>query len=119
MKVVLPVESNSMQTEICQSFGRAPYFLIYDTNINSGEFISNEAVASPGGAGIKAAQTIVDSKAEAVVVPRLGEKAANVLNAAGIKLYKSISANIVENVNLLMAGNLAILDSIHPGFHGR
>ena len=31
MKIVIPVDNNSMETGICMSFGRTPWFLIYDT----------------------------------------------------------------------------------------
>lgn len=31
MKVAIPVDDQSMETKICVSFGRTPYFLIYDT----------------------------------------------------------------------------------------
>lgn len=119
MKVILPVEYDSMQTEICQSFGRAPYFLIFETNTSSSKFILNQAASSPGGAGIKASQTIVDSGAEAVIVPRIGQNASDVLTSAGIKVYQSQSNNILENISLLKEGNLPLLENAHPGFHRR
>ena len=53
-----------MQTDICESFGRAPYYLIYDTEKDEATFIDNSAATSTGGAGIKAAQVIVDSGAK-------------------------------------------------------
>jgi len=31
MKIAIPVDNNSMETGICMSFGRMPWFLIYDT----------------------------------------------------------------------------------------
>ncbi len=117
MKIVLPVDTNSMQTEICQSFGRAPYFLLYDTEKNIDVFISNTAAQSPGGAGIKAAQIIIDSGANAVLVPRLGQNACNVLKSAGIKVFKTISNGVVENINLYKNNKLSPLETVHPGFH--
>lgn len=117
MKVVLPVENDSMQTEICQSFGRACCFLVYDLEKNAQVFVSNTAATAPGGAGIKAAQIVVDTGAKAVIVPRLGQNAYNVLESAGIKILKAINNNVVENINLYKNQKLLPLENVHPGFH--
>ncbi len=117
MKIILPVDNKSMQAEISQSFGRAPYFLMYDLNKNVEAFIANTAASSPGGAGIKASQIIVDSGAQAVIVPRLGQNAYNVLQTGNIEVYKSIGNSIVENINLYKNKQLSILENVHPGFH--
>ena len=47
-----------------------PYFYIYDTTTNSGDFIINEAATSSGGAGVKAAQIIVDHCVDRLITPR-------------------------------------------------
>jgi len=62
MKIAIPVDEKSLESNVCVSFGRAPYFLIYDTETKESIFLDNGAAASTGGAGIKAAQTIVDNK---------------------------------------------------------
>jgi predicted Fe-Mo cluster-binding NifX family protein len=85
MKIAMPVFNKSMESGIAESFGRTPYFLIYDTEAKTSAFFDNTAIASQGGAGIKAAQAVVDSGVSAVVVPQCGENAANVLKEAGIK----------------------------------
>ena len=63
MKIAMPVDEKTMESTVCISFGRTPYFLIYDTETNESVFLDNSAAASQGGAGIKAAQTVVDSQA--------------------------------------------------------
>lgn len=55
MKIAMPVDDRSMETSISQHFGRAPYFLIYDTGSKESMFLDNSAAISQGGAGIKAA----------------------------------------------------------------
>ncbi len=117
MKIVIPVEGNNIESKVCISFGRAPYFLVYDTNTKESTFIDNNAAASQGGAGIKAAQAIVDSGAEALITPRCGENAAVVLKAANIKLYKSMNDVIADNINAFNNATLSLLNEIHPGFH--
>ncbi len=117
MKIVIPVDNNSMETNVCISFGRAPYFLIYDTKTEENSFMDNSAASSQGGAGIKAAQSIVDSRAEAILTPRCGDNAAEVIKAAGIKLYKTVNDSIQDNIKAFKEGKLNLLDDIHPGLH--
>lgn len=118
MKIAIPVDEKNMETSVCASFGRAPYFLLYDTETKENEFLDNSAAASTGGAGIKAAQTIVDSEAEALLTPRCGENAAGVLKAADIKIYKTSGTSAKDNIGAFIAGTLPLLDEIHAGFHG-
>lgn len=118
MKVAIPVNDRSMNSSVCQSFGRTSFFLIYDSESKESSFLDNSAAASQGGAGIKAAQTVVDNKVNALITPRCGENAAEVLKAANIKLYKNINDSISDNLQAFIDGKLPILEEIHPGFHG-
>jgi predicted Fe-Mo cluster-binding NifX family protein len=117
MKIAIPVDEKSMESNVCVSFGRTPYFLIYDNDTKEIEFLDNSAVASTGGAGIKAAQMIADNKADVLLTPRLGENAADVLKAAGIEIYKTTTASAKDNIDALIAGKLSLLNEIHAGFH--
>ena len=118
MKIAIPVDDKSLKSNVCISFGRAPYFLIFDTDKKEEVFLENSAANSQGGAGIKAAQAIADTNAEALITPRCGQNAADVLKAADIKLYKTKGASVLGNIEAFIAGKLSLLDDIHPGFHG-
>lgn len=119
MKVAIPVDEKKVESEVCMSFGRTPLFLVYDTDTRENYFIDNSAVAATGGAGIKAAQIIVDNNVQAMLTPRLGENAADVLKAGNIKIYKTTKEdNAISNINLFTEGKLQELTDIHPGFHG-
>ena len=117
MKIAIPIEEKNAETTVCQSFGRAPYYLLYDTESKAASFIDNGAAASQGGAGIKAAQTLVDSGAKALVTFRCGENAAAVLNAADVAIYKATPDNAMENARACASGSLELLAEIHPGYH--
>lgn len=118
MKIVIPVDEKTLESNVCVSFGRAPYFLIYDTETNESAFIDNSAATSTGGAGIKAAQIIVDNKANALLTPRCGQNAADVIKSADIKIFKTTSGSVMDNIAAFIAGKLHLLDEIHAGFHG-
>jgi predicted Fe-Mo cluster-binding NifX family protein len=117
MKIVLPVDENMSGTAVCPSFGRAPYFLVYETDTEESVFLDNSAAASQGGAGIKAAQNIVDQKAVVLLAPRCGENAAAVLSVAGIQIYRTDSGSAMDNIKAFKDGRLAPLEEIHAGFH--
>lgn len=118
MKIAIPMDKQNKETKISKSFGRAPYYLFYDTETKASDFVQNTAAKSAGGAGIRAAQIIVDNKADVVLTPRCGKNAADVLLAANIKIYKSKDASAQDNIDAFIADNLSLLDDIHAGFHG-
>ncbi len=117
MKIAIPVEDKNIETKVCPSFGRTPYYLIYNTDTKESVFIDNSVAASQGGAGVKAAQMIEDSQVSALLTPRCGENAAEVIHAADIKIYKTIAPSALENINAFNDGKLAVLETIHTGFH--
>lgn len=117
MIIVIPVDEKTMETNVCPSFGRTPYFLVYNVESKESVFLNNDAADSAGGAGIKAAQTIIDNQANALLTPRLGQNAADVLKSAGIKIYKTQDGSVKDNIDAFVAGKLPLLDEIHAGFH--
>jgi predicted Fe-Mo cluster-binding NifX family protein len=118
MKIIVPVDESNPNTGVCISFGRAPFFMLFDTNVKESIFMRNDAADSQGGAGIKAAQNIVDSQAEVLLTPRCGDNAVDVLKAAGVKLYKTKDGSAMDNIRAFQAGSLMLLTESHPGFHG-
>lgn len=117
MKIVIPTDTNSEVTTVCPSFGRTPFFMIYDTETGKKDFLENSAASSSGGAGIKAAQTLIDLGIEVLLTPRCGENAADLLGAAGIKMYKTVGTSTDDNIHDFENGKLLPLADIHPGFH--
>lgn len=116
MIIAMPVDEKKIETTVCISFGRTPYFMFYNTDTDEAEFFDNSAISAQGGAGIKAAQVIVDKKADVLLTPRCGENAAAVLEGT-VKIYRTEGNNIKENINLFKEGKLNVLAEIHAGFH--
>lgn len=116
MKVVIPIDEN--RDTVCVAFARTPYFLVHDTQTNQTEILDNPAASAPGGAGIKAAQFLVDLKADALITIRLGENSALVLKEAAMKIYKSGAIGAKANLEALKEGTLSELTEFHGGYHG-
>ncbi|SDY75099.1 NifB/NifX family molybdenum-iron cluster-binding protein [Tindallia californiensis] len=117
MKIAVPSEHQTLNAEVCPSFGRAPFYVIYDSENKTTDYLQNTAAGSQGGAGVQAAQFIVDQQVEAIITPRCGKNAAAVVQEAGIKLYRSISGSIENNLKAFEEQRLSLLEEIHAGFH--
>lgn len=114
MKIVIPI--NEDETSICPSFGRAPYFLFYESELNQFERKENPAAQSPGAAGIQAAQFLTDEKCQILLTPRCGENAAQILQEAGIKMFLTSSDSVQTELNAWKAGKLSALTDFPKGF---
>lgn len=117
MKIAIPMNEKDVKSEVCPSFGRAPYYVIYDTETKASVFLDNGAAASAGGAGIKASQLLVDNGVGVVIAPRQGENAAKVLADAGVIVYKNIPGSAEDNISAYENNQLGTLAEIHPGYH--
>jgi len=69
-------------------FGRCPYFLFINPKTLEFTIEENSAKNEPGGAGIKAAQKMLERKVTAVISGDVGPKASSVLMAEGIAVYQ-------------------------------
>lgn len=107
MKLAITAKGDSLSSEMDERFGRCAYFIVVDTD-NPGSFraIKNDAVDAGGGAGIRAAQTVIDAGAQAVVSGNFGPKAFDALSAGDVKLY-SVSASTVQEALDSFVGNKA------------
>ena len=119
MIIAIPVNENNAEPSICVSFGRAPWFLFHNTLTDETQIIKNPAANAEGGAGIKAAQFVVDHTANVLITVRGGENAAEVLLAADIQIYKAQGSTAKENLALFTEGKLEKLESFHAGFHNK
>ena len=119
MKIGIPVEEKELITPVCQSFGRTPLFLVFDTETNGFIMLDNSAAASQGGAGIQAAQMLSDNGVEALITFRCGENAVEVLDTAGIKIFKAQNGSVKENLQSYKDGALKLLSEVHPGQNKR
>ena len=98
MKVAIAANDSRREGLIDPQFGRCPFFALVDLETDQLEFIKNEATQAFRGAGISAAQLVVDKGAGAIVSGNLGPKAAQVLTQAGVKLFLGVTDLTIEQV---------------------
>lgn len=118
MKIVIPTQKNNPDTNVSNVFGRAKYFALVDSKTNKLDFVENIGANSPNGAGIKAAQQVIDFKVGAVILPRIGKNGADLFEAADIKIYQQKGPTLKENIEAFNKAKLSLLGQVHAGFHG-
>lgn len=88
MKAAISVQGTSLNDPLDPRFGRAKQFLIVDADTGEVVVRSNAVnLNAAQGAGIQAAQQVVDSGAAAVITGHVGPKAFKVLEAARVPVY--------------------------------
>jgi predicted Fe-Mo cluster-binding NifX family protein len=104
MKVVITSTGNSPESKLDSHFGRCSYFVVYDTESRSTEFIPNPNKENIEGAGPASVQLIASKGAEKVVSGEFGAKVISLFDSLKIQLVvlnnseKSISA-IIDLLN--------------------
>ena len=106
MKLAISATGSSLDALMDQRFGRAAYFLMVETESLEFEAIENSGAAA-GGAGIQAAQKVIDAGAQVVLTGNVGPNAMQVLQAAGIKIYTSEPVEVRQLVEVYQQGGLS------------
>ncbi len=107
MIICLPAERNSENSPVSSSFGRCPFYAFYDTEKDSFEIVPNPAANAMSGAGIQAAQFIVNRGAKVVLTVNMGPNSGEVLMAAGIKIITGVTGTLREAVERYKRGEFS------------
>ena len=113
MQVVIPANGADLDAPASPVFGRCQTFIFVDPETLAFEALPNPALDAPGGAGVQAAQTVLQNGVSAVIAPSLGPNAFRVIQAAGIPAYRMEGATVREVIAAYNAGQLVYLDA--PG----
>jgi len=92
VKICITSTGKEIEAKTDPRFGRAPYFLIIDTDTDAMEVVDNSAAAESQGAGIAAAQLVSGKGVDAVLTGRVGPNASTAFQASGVKLYEGVSS---------------------------
>lgn len=97
MKLCIPTVTNDgLKAEVSGHFGSAQYFMIYDTDAGTFEFVSNTNTHHSHGM-CQPLSVIGNKQIDAVVCQGMGTGAFQKLKNSGIKTYKS-DAKTVEQL---------------------
>ena len=106
MKIAVSAKVPNLEAEVDPRFGRCRCLLIVDTDTMKFEAVDNDSIAASGGAGIAAAQAVLNYDVQAVITGNLGPNAHQVLSQAGVKVFTGVSGKVWNAVETFKAGGL-------------
>ena len=106
MKICVTATAGDLNAQVDPRFGRCQYFVIVDSETMAFEAMANEAIAAPGGAGIQAAQTMVNKGVDVVISGNIGPNAFQVLSTAGVKIATGAYGTVQEATEMYKSGKL-------------
>lgn len=106
--MIVAISSNGEDLDAPASpvFGRCPTYVFVDTDTMTFEAVENPAMNAPGGAGIQAAQFVVERGAQAVITGNVGPNAFNVFMSAGVPIYPFAGGTVMEAAQAFSGGEL-------------
>jgi predicted Fe-Mo cluster-binding NifX family protein len=111
MRIVVTANGPDLDAQAHPAFGRCPVYVFVDTETMQFEAVENPAANAAGGAGIQAAQFVVERGAQAVVTGNVGPNAVQVLQPAGVPVYLFSGGTVRQAVEVCRAGRLSAAGS--------
>jgi len=109
LKLAISAAGPELSSPVDQRFGRARYLLIVDTPERAVQAIDNHAgMNAAQGAGVQAAQSVIDSEASVLITGHCGPKAFRALRAAGIHVYLAPEGTVEEAIARFQTNELEL-----------
>jgi len=103
MKIAITSTGNSPESTLDSRFGRCSYFVVFDTETHSMEFIPNPNKENIEGAGPAAVQLVASKGVKKVVSGEFGAKVKSIFDSLQIQLvvFNQPEKKISEIIELL------------------
>lgn len=72
MRITIASSGPRLESRLAQRFARAPYFIIFETDNGDLHAFDNPGTTGSGGAGLRAASTVIGVGAQAVITQHCG-----------------------------------------------
>jgi len=108
MILVISAQQPTLDSPVDERFGRAPWLIKFDTETSRWEALPNPGVSQSGGAGVAAAQFVIDQKVTTAISGDFGPHAAAALKAAGVemRLFTGEVSTVQQAVQSFLLGKL-------------
>ena len=118
MKIVISAQGKELESPVDPRFGRASYFIFYDTDSSDFEIVDNQQnVMANQGAGVQAAQNVAKLNPDLVISGNYGPKAFQILAAAGIKTALWSDGKVSKAIELALDDQLDIATNANVSGH--
>ena len=112
MNIAVTAKGKTLDSELDPRFGRAAQFIIFDSE--TGEFAAmdnSQNLNAAQGAGIQAAQNVINTGSEVLLTGHCGPKAFRTLNAGIVEVYTLDQGTVQEAIDKFKAGELTKANS--------
>lgn len=110
MRIAVASEGRELSSKVDPRFGRARYVIIHDTGKSESEVLNNQDTSQlASGAGVKAAEAVVNKKVDYVVSQNFGPKALQVFKASDVKAAVFSDGTVAEAIELTKRGQLSLI----------
>ena len=106
MKIAVTANGADLDAPISPIFGRCLTYLFVDTETMQFEAVQNPAVSAPGGAGVQAAQFVIERGAKVVVTGNVGPNAFGVFRSADVPVFLLGSGTVQNAIEAYKKGLL-------------
>lgn len=96
-RVIICADTKDIEGEVSTRFARCQYYVLYDFNTKQFTYYENTAKEEMSGAGGRAAKIVADLDAQAILVPEVGPKAFDALDAFEIDIFRYQKGHTVKN----------------------
>lgn len=86
MKIAITSTGDTLEARLDQRFGRCKYFVIYDTESKSQEFVPNPNVNAEEGAGPSSVELVASRQVKKIVSSEFGAKIKSLLDSLKIQM---------------------------------
>ena len=118
MKIAVSAGGPDLTSSTSPRFGRCECYVLVDTETMAAEALPNSASAAAHGAGVGAAQFVMNQGAHAVITGNVGPNAFHVLNSANVPVYVCDGGTVAEAIAAFKTGALKTTGAATAGGHG-
>ncbi len=112
MKIAISSMGETLDSQIDTRFGRAKGFIIYDVEQDTFVYKCNtQNMEAAQGAGIQAAQNVINEDVELLITGHCGPKAFAVLVAANVRIFTKMEGTVKEAIEDYKQGKLKEISS--------
>ena len=118
MKIAVTTEGGDLDARVDSRFGRAKYFIFYDLESDEFDVVNNHQILNlPQGAGIQAAQQVIEHNATALLTGNCGPNAYRTLEAGRVQVYAGVEGIVKDAVARFRKGELSPLTDANVEGH--
>jgi predicted Fe-Mo cluster-binding NifX family protein len=98
MRIAVTTNEKKMDAPVEERFGRCQFFALLDTSSGDVTFVPNAGAEASSGAGVKAAQQLIDLEVELLVTGQVGPGALDILKEGEVRVESWTAGTVAETL---------------------